>query len=88
MLSGGMRLVHGDSLRDTEHQESIQSHRHMDNSTEDSEKILQGGMEGPQKSGWRYWAQSRSCDDEKDLGIMERKRGLQIGKGREETVIL
>lgn len=54
----------------------------MDNSIEDSEKILQGGVQGPQKSGWRRGIGFKPgfVTDGKDLGITERKKGQQ-GRG-------
>lgn len=68
-------------LRHTE-QESIQSCKRMDNSIDDSETILQGGVQGPQKSGWRRGIRFKPglVTDGKDLGKMERKKGQQ-GRG-------
>lgn len=77
----------GDQCRGHTEQEPIQHCKRMNNSIEGSERILQGGVEGPQKSGWRRDSGFKPgpVTDGKHLGIMERKRGLQPEKGRVES---
>lgn len=82
MLSVGRRSVQGAHRTGTH-----SALKRMNNSTEGSERILQGGVEGPQKSGWRRDSGFKPgpVTDGKHLGIMERKRGLQPEKGRVES---